>query len=430
MLDILTRSHNSISNSTISESVGCTIETVHPIVSQRSRIAKCSSSRLARGYLELKDKLKVIFLGESGTPRQEILGQFSISPQIFRRVVHKKDVLQSHAKNGRLMKTKKELYAKYAKVEADLEDFIAFVRSLGFPVTQELMQQRALTTAITKGITNFKASNGYIENFMRRAGIQISLRLLRGGGSTIPNVHKERMNQIQEICSMYSLRKIYNMDESGLSYRLCPSISYFSSSENRRDVQGTDLQKNRDRTTIVMSANTNAMHILPLWYIGHAANPRCFRDSSYAALKSFYSNQRNALMDTNEYNTWLRWWFDEVRKVTQEDILLLMDNCGSHAKGMNLTGLHAEFLPPKSTRKYQPLDLGIIANAKIRYRTIFLSVIIDKTIRWNTGEHDFQLSSQHGRWGVDNGYLPHVADAMTMLNKACPKLLPSTVQKY
>ena len=165
--DILTRSHNGLSNSSISESVGCTVEIVHQIVSQRSRITKCSSPRLARRYLELGDKLKVIFLVKFGTPRQDILDEFSISPRTFRRIIHKKDIPQSHAKHFRLMKTKKELYAKYPEVDAELDAFITFARRLGLPVTRELMQERALTTAITKGTSNFKASNGYIENLMR-----------------------------------------------------------------------------------------------------------------------------------------------------------------------------------------------------------------------------------------------------------------------
>ena len=39
------------------------------------------------------------------------------------------------------------------------------------------------------------------------------------------------------------------------------------------------------------------------------------------------------------------------------------------------------------------------------------------------------MNSRHGQWGVSNGYLPHVADAMTMFNKAWSKLLPSTALK-
>ena len=200
-----------------------------------------------------------------------------------------------------------------------------------------------------------------------------------------------------------------------------------SSSENRRHVRGTDFLRNKDRITIVMSVNADGTHVLPVWYIGHAANSRCFRDSRYTALRSLYSNQSNAWMDTKEYNTWLQWWFHEVRKVTQEDVQLIIDNFGSHGVGLNLPGLRVESLTLKLTHKYQPLDLEIISNAKISYRTVMLRAIIDITIRWNTGEHDFPLNSQHGQWGVNNGYLPHVADAMTMFNKAWSKLLPSSV---
>ena len=147
-LDSLIHSHNGPSNSLISESVGCTVETVPQIVSQRSRITKCSSPRFARRYLELGYKLKVIFLAESGTPRQEILGEFSISPRTIRQRIHKKDILQSHAKNGRLRKIKKELYAKIPEVDAELEGFIDFARSLSLPVTLEIMQERAMTSKV------------------------------------------------------------------------------------------------------------------------------------------------------------------------------------------------------------------------------------------------------------------------------------------
>ena len=58
------------------------------------------------------------------------------------------------------MKTKKDMYAKHPRVDAELDDFIASAWSPGLPVTPELMQERAMTAAISKGITKFKASNG------------------------------------------------------------------------------------------------------------------------------------------------------------------------------------------------------------------------------------------------------------------------------
>ena len=69
----------------------------------------CSSPRLVRRYLELGDKLKFIFLAKCGTTQQQIHDEFSISPGTSRRIINKKDILQSHAKKGRPMTIKKEL---------------------------------------------------------------------------------------------------------------------------------------------------------------------------------------------------------------------------------------------------------------------------------------------------------------------------------
>ena len=176
-----------------------------------------------------------------------------------------------------------------------------------------------------------------------------------------------------------------------------------------------------------MAVNADGSHILPVWYIGHANNPKCVRDSRYTALKSFYNDQTNAWVDSKKHTTRLQWWFVEVRRVAQEDILLIMHNCVSHGEGINLQGLRVEFLPPNSTHKYQPLDFGIIANAKIRYRTVLLRAIINNTLRCNACAHKFPQTSQHVRWVVDDGHLPHVDDAMTMFNEAWSKLLPSKV---
>ena len=96
---------------------------------------------------------------------------------------------------------------------------------------------------------------------------------------------------------------------------------------------------------------------------------------------------------------------------------------------MNLPDLRIQFLLPNSTQKYQPIDLGIIANAKVSYQVILLRTTIDNTIWWNTGEHDFPLNYQHDRSGVNNGYFLAAADAMTMFKKAWSNLMPSTVLK-
>ena len=178
-----------------------------------------------------------------------------------------------------------------------------------------------------------------------------------------------------------------------------------------------------------MSVDPDGTHIVPVQCTGHASRQSCIRQSRYSPRKSFYCSQRNGRMDTKEYKKRVRLWFDEVRKVAQEDILLIMVSCVSHGERMNHPGLRIEFLTQKWTQKYQQQNLEVIANEKIKYQTILLQTITDYKIRRSTSKHDFPLNFQHGRWGLNNGYLPNLAHAMTMFNKAWSKLLPSTALK-
>ena len=56
--------------------------------------------------------------------------------------------------------------------------------------------------------------------------------------------------------------------------------------------------------------------------------------------------------------------------------LMILDNCGGREMDVSLPGVRFEFLPPRSTAKYQPLNLGLIAHRKIRYRSILLRYVI------------------------------------------------------
>ena len=106
-----------------------------------------------------------------------------------------------------------------------------------------------------------------------------------------------------------------------------------------------------------------------------------------------------------------------------------MDNCGGHESEINYPGLRIEFLPPRSTAKYQKLDLGLIAQSKMRYRSILSKQLVDKAMKWDSGEHHFPLNSNSGKWGVRDGHLPHVGDAMYAFNEAWRKTSRSTIPK-
>ena len=122
--------------------------------------------------------------------------------------------------------------------------------------------------------------------------------------------------------------------------------------------------------------NVDGSHHVLVRYLGPATEPRCFRDTRFVPLKKYYSHQTNFWMDSDQLSRWLTWWYGEVRKCTTEDVLLIKDKFGGHECNIEVPGIRLELLLPKSTNKFQNLDLGIIVHSKIRYRTIS---------QWNSG---------------------------------------------
>jgi len=77
------------------------------------------------------------------------------------------------------------------------------------------------------------------------------------------------------------------------------------------------------------------------------------------------------------YREWLK-SLDRTMRNQQRNILLLLDNCTAHkADGLELTNIRIHMLPPNTTSKIQPMDAGIIAAFKRRYRRLQLAHALD-----------------------------------------------------
>lgn len=118
---------------------------------------------------------------------------------------------------------------------------------------------------------------------------------------------------------------------------------------------------------------------IPLAMIGKAANPRCFR-TRQSPLP--YNNQKNAWND----GKLTKWWFQEVflpeiRKRTARQVVLLADNFGSHnTEDPALQDPQVKWilLPPNCTSVHQPMDQGIIAALKAKFKSKLLHIMVKK----------------------------------------------------
>lgn len=211
-------------------------------------------------------------------------------------------------------------------------------------------------------------SNGWLHRFKQRFNIKQHTH--HGEAGSVPKEAEEEMKAIHTIAGQYSEDDIYNMDETGLFWRMPPSQSL--SSFNR-----PGIKKDKSRVSIICCLNASGTDRLPIWVIGKARVPRALRNVNICAIGAEWRWNKKAWMDQIIMREWLLSFYSHIG---HRSILLTMDNFSAHLAGLELAppppNIRICWLPKNSTSKFQPLDQGIIQNLKIYYRKQWLRYIL------------------------------------------------------
>ena len=170
-----------------------------------------------------------------------------------------------------------------------------------------MIQERARRTAVALHVPEFMGSNAYIERFSRHTIVHKSIRLHGRGGSALPLDYLQRMEELQTVAVQDPLKNIYEMDESGLFYRVWRRKSYLAPNKDPRHARGAELQRHKSRITIVLCVKSDGSYSVPVCYVGHAAEPRYFHDNRFDEYRTHYSWQENAWMDSVQFKKWIHW---------------------------------------------------------------------------------------------------------------------------
>ena len=93
--------------------------------------------------------------------------------------------------------------------------------------------------------------------------------------------------------------------------------------------QHKEGKKDKARITAAMCCNATGTDRMPIWYIGRAAQPTCFRTARIRGLDSLGAKWRSnptAWIDHSIMVEWLRWFDNRVNR----RVLLLLDNFSAH----------------------------------------------------------------------------------------------------
>jgi hypothetical protein len=179
----------------------------------------------------------------------------------------------------------------FPQIEEAVVSLLSMARTTGLPVTRETVQRfgvKAAQRLLDDGklpnearlkLGTFNASERWAKNVVQRHGMK-SVTLHGEGGSVDVAAIAAGIERLRSTLRDYDPENIYNVDETGLFYKLLPKRTYLSPHEDRKTARGTKGMKAKDRITAFICTNASGKQKLPLSVIGSSKNPRCFGKKS------------------------------------------------------------------------------------------------------------------------------------------------------
>ncbi len=343
-----------------------------PHVSPRSgRMAEAGKKK--RIHLTLEKKIEVIKKANGGkTSVRSLAEEFGCGrTQIGEILKQKQSILALYSSNAPKEKsTVRDKQSEYCEVNKLLHEWFTIATSKSvFPGGPQL-QEKAKEIASRLGKPDFKASNGWLDKWKRRYGIrQVTVSGESGDVSDLTvESWKERL---PELVRGYKAEDIWNLDETGCFWKALPDKGF-----GRKKTECKGGKKSKHRFTIAFIVNAAGGKEMPV-VIWKSNNPRCFKGIIKSQLPVNYFNQSKAWMTGNILDQILT-KINVQLKMKSRTIILMMDNAGCHPHDLEYSNIKIIWLPPNTTSKLQPLDLGIIQNFKVHYRKRLLRYVLSK----------------------------------------------------
>ncbi|KAJ2919528.1 hypothetical protein MD484_g941, partial [Candolleomyces efflorescens] len=269
--------------------------------------------------------------------------------------------------------TKRVRLVEQPKVNKMLELWTMITLTNGLILTGEVLRQKYHQFARMAGIPEdqwLKLSNGWLESFKARNGLKSWQRHGEAGSSKVKTITEEQL-RIQKLIKEggYTLRNIFNMDETGLFYGMPPDTGLFN-------CQQSGVKGNKVRITYGFTANAAGTEKLPPIIIGHACCPRALKRKTGEQLGFYYRNNAKAWMTIVIYEEWIR-SLDAHFCCQNRHILLLQDNFLAQKWLNDLTNIRVENFEANLTAHVQPMDQGIIRCFKAHYHGLFIGWAFD-----------------------------------------------------
>lgn len=180
--------------------------------------------------------------------QSEVATFFKCTRYVVKGAIDNREKLEKSTQNSKSKRVRK---GEFAQLEEALFLWFKDVRSRNIPVDGPILQQKALefSTKLNLG-KEFKASEGWIENFKHR--YSISFKSIQGEAGAVTHAQTADWleNELPLLLSTYAEQDIFNADEFGLFYAALPEKTL--SLQGERCLGG---KQSKQRLTVLACAN-------------------------------------------------------------------------------------------------------------------------------------------------------------------------------
>ncbi|GAB9463942.1 Camp-specific 3' [Globisporangium polare] len=276
----------------------------------------------------------------------------------------------------------------------------------------------------------------------------------------------EKVGSLQDQVKKFGSEFVYSLSEARLFYKLLPHQLIPTNQQNdsnhsngvESEQGGSQTKGNTERVMVLVCANGTGTHKIPLLVVGKQARPVCFAVNQHSTTSHFtpnsshnnlpiqsavmqvgatkYYSQRDVWCDNQTFQYWCTSVFaPAVQARTTQPVLLLMDNPGGSLDEFQFDNIATYFLPTRagslnaalqsgaasSTHaQFQPLQHGVVRELKRRYKIALFHEALSFLEKGDEERYRLlqrALNRPQGTTGIAFGRLPHVADAMALLEE-------------
>jgi predicted DNA-binding protein YlxM (UPF0122 family) len=216
--------------------------------------------------LTLSEKVELIRENEENISYRTLSDKYKISIGSVSNIIKRKaEYIENYEQNQNSNKKRNFRNELNQQLDEKVYEWFVTQRSKNIPISGPLIQEKARQIRQQldpENADDFKASNGWLEKFRTRHGIQY--RILSGESAAVDvSIVDEWQNRLSSIIDKYDPNDVYNADETGLFFKALPNRSLVLAKESCKGGK-----RSKERFTVLLCTNMTGTDKLQPFLIG------------------------------------------------------------------------------------------------------------------------------------------------------------------